>query len=228
MADRSEDPATMTLDVGGLASRRRRSRLARWRVPLCAAGALAVLGGGALFLASGGGGLAAADRGAGAPDGPVRQDLGPAGASGSAGGHGPGSASPGAGSPLTGPGGSPTPQGSPNGANRDGSTPQGASPDGDGGRPGTDPGSHSPDRPVPPGPPTPTPSDDTLRPGDRGAEVRTLQQRLYGQGFTYVEVSGEYDDRTRRGVVQLQSDRGLTGDPSGVYGPHTRAAFGLG
>ncbi|MFI5641730.1 peptidoglycan-binding protein [Streptomyces goshikiensis] len=66
----------------------------------------------------------------------------------------------------------------------------------------------------------------TLRPGDRGSEVRALQERLHGQGFTYVVVNGVYDGRTRRGVAQLQSDRGISGDPQGVYGPATRAAFG--
>ncbi|MFE3791738.1 peptidoglycan-binding domain-containing protein [Streptomyces goshikiensis] len=66
----------------------------------------------------------------------------------------------------------------------------------------------------------------TLRPGDRGAEVRALQERLHGQGFTYVVVNGVYDGPTRRGVAQLQSDRGISGDPQGVYGPATRAAFG--
>ncbi|MFG2874434.1 peptidoglycan-binding protein [Streptomyces sp. NPDC048337] len=84
--------------------------------------------------------------------------------------------------------------------------------------------------------PTPAPSatsaqpsaaaGGTLRPGDRGPEVRRLQELLFGQGFTYVTVNGVYDGQTRRGVAQLQSDRGITGDPKGVYGPATRAAFG--
>ncbi|MBT2480593.1 peptidoglycan-binding protein [Streptomyces sp. ISL-94] len=84
--------------------------------------------------------------------------------------------------------------------------------------------------------PTPSPSASTarptpgaggtLRPGDRGPEVSDLQARLFGQGFTYVSVTGVYDGQTRRGVAQLQSDRGITGDPKGVYGPATRAAFG--
>ncbi|MFD9357114.1 peptidoglycan-binding protein [Streptomyces sp. NPDC060031] len=88
------------------------------------------------------------------------------------------------------------------------------------------------------GRPTPTPSassqrpsasgSGTLRPGDRGPEVRDLQQRLYGQGFTYVSLTGVYDEQTRRGVTQLQQDRGIKGDPPGVYGPATRAAFGSG
>ncbi|MBT2458846.1 peptidoglycan-binding protein, partial [Streptomyces sp. ISL-86] len=68
----------------------------------------------------------------------------------------------------------------------------------------------------------------TLRPGDRGPEVRTLQERLYAQGFTYVSVTGVYDGQTRRGVAQLQRDRDITGDPQGVYGPATQAAFGSG
>ncbi|MEU9003265.1 peptidoglycan-binding protein [Streptomyces sp. NPDC048551] len=66
----------------------------------------------------------------------------------------------------------------------------------------------------------------TLRPGDRGPEVRALQERLYGQGFTYVSSNGVYDEQTRRGVAQLQRDRDIKGDPSGTYGPATRAAFG--
>ncbi|MER5776228.1 peptidoglycan-binding protein [Streptomyces sp. NPDC002039] len=82
--------------------------------------------------------------------------------------------------------------------------------------------------PSPSRPPATTPGDGasaTLRPGDRGPEVRALQERLHGQGFTYVSTTGVYDEQTRRGVVQLQSDRSITGDPRGVYGPATRAAF---
>lgn len=70
--------------------------------------------------------------------------------------------------------------------------------------------------------------DGTLRPGDRGPEVRALQERLYAQGFTYVSVTGVYDEQTRRGVLQLQQNRSIKGDPQGVYGPATRAAFGIG
>jgi peptidoglycan hydrolase-like protein with peptidoglycan-binding domain len=67
---------------------------------------------------------------------------------------------------------------------------------------------------------------DTLRMGDRGPDVTALQQLLYGQGFTYVHVSGVYDGQTKRGVAQLQRDRDVKGDPAGVYGPATRAALG--
>ncbi|MCJ0875732.1 peptidoglycan-binding domain-containing protein [Streptomyces sp. AP-93] len=65
----------------------------------------------------------------------------------------------------------------------------------------------------------------TLSPGDRGAEVRALQERLHAQGFTYVNLTGVYDEQTRRGVLQLQQNRSIKGDPPGVYGPATRAAF---
>ncbi|MCY0956059.1 peptidoglycan-binding protein [Streptomyces sp. H27-H5] len=77
-------------------------------------------------------------------------------------------------------------------------------------------------------PPTASPGNGTsgtLKPGDRGSEVRALQERLHGQGFTYVSTTGVYDEQTRRGVAQLQSDRSITGDPRGIYGPATRAAF---
>lgn len=69
--------------------------------------------------------------------------------------------------------------------------------------------------------------DGTLRPGDRGPEVRALQERLYTQGFTYVSLTAVYDEQTRRGVLQLQQNRSIKGDPPGVYGPATRAAFGI-
>ncbi|MCX4524304.1 peptidoglycan-binding protein [Streptomyces sp. NBC_01551] len=92
-----------------------------------------------------------------------------------------------------------------------------------GGRPA--PGA-SASRSAPVAPPATPAGDGTLGPGDRGPEVRALQERLYGQGFTYVKVNGLYDGHTRRGVAQLQSDRGISGDPQGVYGPATRAAFG--
>ncbi|MEV7524277.1 peptidoglycan-binding protein [Streptomyces sp. NPDC091371] len=65
----------------------------------------------------------------------------------------------------------------------------------------------------------------TLRTGDKGPQVRALQELLVAQGFTYVSVSGVYDGQTKRGVTQLQRDRGIQGDPQGVYGPATQAAL---
>ncbi|MFB7182509.1 peptidoglycan-binding protein [Streptomyces sp. NPDC056257] len=82
--------------------------------------------------------------------------------------------------------------------------------------------------------PTPSPSASaarpssapvTLRMGDKGPEVRALQEMLYGQGFTYVSVTGVFDSQTKRGVSQLQRDRSIKGDPPGVYGPATQAAM---
>ncbi|MET8755833.1 peptidoglycan-binding domain-containing protein, partial [Streptomyces sp. NPDC004667] len=65
----------------------------------------------------------------------------------------------------------------------------------------------------------PLPGDgDRHRPGHRGPRD--------GQGFTYVSQTGVYDEQTRRGVAQLQRDRDIKGDPRGIYGPATRAAFG--
>ncbi|WP_051696284.1 peptidoglycan-binding domain-containing protein [Streptomyces sp. NRRL S-244] len=100
--------------------------------------------------------------------------------------------------------------------------------------PGPGPGAAGPSagqtsKPAPPGVPSGPPSSGasgTLRMGDRGPEVRALQERLYEQGFTYVSVTGEYDSQTKRGVAQLQRDRDIKGDQPGVYGPATRAAFG--
>ncbi|MEV6954676.1 peptidoglycan-binding protein [Streptomyces sp. NPDC051183] len=219
----------MVLDLGGLTSRRRPSRARRWRIPMAAAGVLAAAGAGLFALGGTGDGLASligpAGRGAGAPDAlPDAGSEGPGAEHSANGSRGPGA------SPST-PGGA-VPPGSTDPSRSQ--SPYSAHADADGqgsatpGRPGG--GSSSPAAPPDPStpsPPPPTP-DGALRPGDRGAEVRTLQQRLYGQGFTYVTVNGVYDDDTRRGVAQLQSDRGLSGDPSGIYGPHTRAAFGLG
>ncbi|MFD8634446.1 peptidoglycan-binding protein, partial [Streptomyces sp. NPDC059656] len=65
----------------------------------------------------------------------------------------------------------------------------------------------------------------TLRMGDKGPQVRALQEFLLGQGFTYVSVTGVYDGQTKRGVSQLQRDRDIKGDPQGIYGPATQAAL---
>lgn len=81
---------------------------------------------------------------------------------------------------------------------------------------------------TPSGSPTPSgtaPAPRTLRAGDSGPDVTDLQRLLFAQGFTYVSLTGVYDDATVRGVTQVQRDRGLTCDPIGVYGPCTRAAM---
>ncbi|MCM9077675.1 MULTISPECIES: peptidoglycan-binding domain-containing protein [Streptomyces] len=87
--------------------------------------------------------------------------------------------------------------------------------------------SRSPKPPSSPSPSAPSPpvSSGTLRMGDSGPEVRDLQELLRGQGFTYVSVTGVYDNQTKRGVGQLQRDRSIKGDSPGVYGPATQAAM---
>lgn len=116
---------------------------------------------------------------------------------------------------------SPAPSGSARGTASAGSPSAAARPSG---TPTTGPSGRGPSAPgeKPPGQPS-----GTLRPGDRGPEVSDLQERLFGQGFTYVSQTGVYDEETRRGVAQLQRDRDIKGDPRGIYGPATRAAFGL-
>ncbi|GJF31769.1 hypothetical protein KNE206_44690 [Kitasatospora sp. NE20-6] len=69
------------------------------------------------------------------------------------------------------------------------------------------------------------PADGVLRQGDSGPAVARLQQLLFGQGFTYVSRTAVFDAATVRGVTQFQHDRGLTGDPAGVYGPQTRRSM---
>ncbi|MFZ3495532.1 peptidoglycan-binding protein [Streptomyces sp. 5.8] len=96
------------------------------------------------------------------------------------------------------------------------------------GRPTAGPSAGTSPDPKPSGPTgkRPTPGGGrTLSPGDRGAAVRALQEQLYAQGFTYVSVTGVYDEQTRRGVMQLQQNRSIEGDPLGIYGPATRAAL---
>ncbi|MFF7198131.1 peptidoglycan-binding protein [Streptomyces sp. NPDC008079] len=97
-------------------------------------------------------------------------------------------------------------------------------------------GSPAPGSSVTGAPPTTAPSDSpapsataptprTLQAGDTGSDVTDLQRLLFAQGITYVSPTGVYDDATVRGVTQIQRDRGITCDPTGVYGPCTRAAL---
>ncbi|WP_405634984.1 peptidoglycan-binding protein [Streptomyces sp. NBC_01178] len=104
------------------------------------------------------------------------------------------------------------------------SAPVSASP-GPGGSPAPGPGD---------GAPAPTPTADpppagiaatTLRPGDRGPQVVELQNRLRQIGaWLYSGPSdGHYTDRVAYSVAFYQSYQGVQGDPTGVYGPHTRS-----
>ena len=59
----------------------------------------------------------------------------------------------------------------------------------------------------------------TLQFGDRGEEVEHLQQTLHLLGYDCGEVDGNYGDRTRSAVADLQCHFGL--DADGVFNPAT-------
>ena len=59
----------------------------------------------------------------------------------------------------------------------------------------------------------------TLKPGDRGAAVRTLQRKLR------IAVDGVYGSGTKRAVRRFQARRGLRAD--GIAGRATLAALGI-
>ncbi|TMR20617.1 murein L,D-transpeptidase [Nonomuraea turkmeniaca] len=56
-----------------------------------------------------------------------------------------------------------------------------------------------------------------LRPGDRGASVRLLQQRLHHSGYYFGRINGVYDEQTKFAVWALQKNRKLA--PRGAVGP---------
>ncbi|MFA5925149.1 MAG: peptidoglycan-binding protein [Methylococcaceae bacterium] len=60
--------------------------------------------------------------------------------------------------------------------------------------------------------------------GDRGPEVRELQEKLNQTG-TGLKIDGEFGPLTHAAVVAFQAGHGLR--PDGVVGPKTRAALGL-
>ena len=60
----------------------------------------------------------------------------------------------------------------------------------------------------------------TLRPGDDGEDVRSLQEILVSKGYTS-PVNGKYDRGTERAVLEFQRTAGLTAD--GVVGPQVRS-----
>lgn len=64
----------------------------------------------------------------------------------------------------------------------------------------------------------------SLSVGDRGQQVRRLQERLNELGSTLI-VDGIFGPSTHAEVVAFQIGRGLT--PDGIVGPNTRAALGL-
>ncbi|MBX3468392.1 MAG: peptidoglycan-binding protein, partial [Planctomycetes bacterium] len=75
--------------------------------------------------------------------------------------------------------------------------------------------------PAPPAPapaPAVTPPGVTLRQGSKGADVRTLQERLVLHGAA-IDVDGDFGPKTRAAVVAFQQARGL--DADGVVGKLT-------
>jgi peptidoglycan hydrolase-like protein with peptidoglycan-binding domain len=69
------------------------------------------------------------------------------------------------------------------------------------------------------------PPIDVLRLGDRGSEVRDLQQELRQRGFNPGRVDGVYGRQTESAVRQFQSARGLS--PDGIAGRETLTALGI-
>lgn len=61
--------------------------------------------------------------------------------------------------------------------------------------------------------------------GDRGIEVRLLQEALFNLGFDILP-DGIFGPITRAMVIDFQASKGL--DPDGVVGPQTKAELGLG
>lgn len=66
--------------------------------------------------------------------------------------------------------------------------------------------------------------DSALSIGDRGPEVRHLQERLNAFGAK-MEVDGIYGAATNAEVIAFQAEKGLT--PDGIIGSKTAAALGL-
>lgn len=80
--------------------------------------------------------------------------------------------------------------------------------------------------PAPQPAPPPTKGDDPLRPGDDGATVLDLQQRLTNAGYWLGRADGTYGSLTVQAVMALQKSGGLSRD--GVAGPKTLAALDAG
>ena len=57
---------------------------------------------------------------------------------------------------------------------------------------------------------TPNPEYGTLQVGDRGDEVRRLQEELARYGYYEGDIDGVYGNQTRRAVEQFQYQHGLS------------------
>lgn len=81
-------------------------------------------------------------------------------------------------------------------------------------------------KPSTPAPPAAPAEGDTLHPGDSGAYVKTVQQRLSSLGYWLGSPDGSYGGLTTQAVMALQKAAGIGRD--GVYGPATRRALQAG
>lgn len=66
---------------------------------------------------------------------------------------------------------------------------------------------------------TPNPAYKTLQMGDRGENVREMQEKLQEYGYYAGEIDGAYGNQTRQAVEQFQYMHGLSVD--GIAGRHT-------
>jgi len=66
---------------------------------------------------------------------------------------------------------------------------------------------------------TPNPSYKTLKMGDKGSDVRQLQEKLLEYGYYAGEIDGAYGNQTRKAVEHFQYMHGLSAD--GIAGRHT-------
>lgn len=71
--------------------------------------------------------------------------------------------------------------------------------------------------------PTLTPPTKTLRRGDKGEEVKSLQQRLTDLGYYTGKITGTYNEGTEEAIKAYQKKSSLEAD--GICGPVTRAAL---
>jgi peptidoglycan hydrolase-like protein with peptidoglycan-binding domain len=63
-------------------------------------------------------------------------------------------------------------------------------------------------------------SYSTLRPGDTGSDVRSLQYTLYELKYYDGQITGTYDEKTTNAVRDFQDVNGLS-SLDGVAGPET-------
>lgn len=66
---------------------------------------------------------------------------------------------------------------------------------------------------------TPNPAYKTLQVGDKGADVRAMQEKLQEYGYYEGEIDGAYGNQSRKAVEQFQYMHGLTVD--GIAGRRT-------